>query len=93
MPRIAWLPSVILSYCWELVGINLIILVLNVLKRCAFLDGLNETFLVLIPRVENPQSVTQLRPIGLCNVACKVITKVIVNRMKPILEKLISNAL
>jgi len=34
--------------------------------------------------------VTQLRPIGLCNVAYKVTTKCLVNRLKPILGKLVS---
>ena len=33
--------------------------------------------------------VTQLRPIGLCNVAYKVITKAIMNRLKPVLDKII----
>ena len=33
---------------------------------------------------------SQLRPIGLCNVAYKAITKAIVNRLKPILAKLIA---
>jgi len=40
--------------------------------------------------VENPQIVTQLRPIGLCTVTYKEVTRVIVNRMKPILDRLIA---
>ena len=53
-------------------------------------DGLNDTFLVLFPKVENPQCVTQLRPISLCNVGYKAISKAIVNRLKPILDKLVA---
>lgn len=33
---------------------------------------------------------TQLRPISLCNVLCKICAKVIVNHLKPFLSKLIS---
>jgi len=51
---------------------------------------LNETFLALIPKVDNPQSVTQLCRTGLCNVAYNVVTKAIVDLLKPILHKLIT---
>lgn len=75
---------------WDLAGPQLSQLALNVLDGGEFPEKLNETFLVLIPKVENPQIVTQLRPIGLCNVAYKTITKMIVNRLKPILSKLVA---
>jgi len=45
---------------------------------------------VLIPKIDNPHSVTQLRPIGLCNVALKAISKTLVNRLKPVLAKLVA---
>ena len=75
---------------WDLTGNQVIQLALNILDGREFPEGLNETFLVLIPKIENAQSVTQLRPIGLCNVAYKVITKAIVHRIKPVLGKLIA---
>lgn len=39
--------------------------------------------MVLIPKVEQPSTLRDLRPITLCNVAFKVITKVLVNRLQP----------
>lgn len=54
----------------------------------AFLEGqcniedINETDIVLIPKVEKPECITQFRPIGFCNFIYKIISKVIVNRMK-----------
>lgn len=75
---------------WDTTGPNLMELVLNVLKGSNFPDGFNETFLVLIPKVPNPQSMTQLRPIGLCNVAYKTISKMIVNRLKLVMETLVA---
>lgn len=48
-------------------------------------------YIVLLPKVDNPDSPSQFRPIGLCNVIYKIITKVIINRIKPILPCLISN--
>ena len=53
-------------------------MVLNVLRGQPFLEGMNETFLTLIPKVPNIETVTQIQPIGLCNVSYKLITKCIV---------------
>ena len=75
---------------WELVGEKMIQLATNALNGGTFPEELNETFLVPIPKIENPQSVTQFCPIGLCNVACKAVSKAIVNRLKPVLSKLIA---
>ena len=78
------------QHYWNLAGNQLIILATKVLRGEELPDKLNETFLALIPKVDHPQMVTQLRPIGLCNVVYKVITKCLVNRLKTVLGKLIS---
>jgi hypothetical protein len=54
------------------------------------LPALNATFLTLIPKEERVTNPKQFRPIALCNVIYKVITKVIATRLKPILPFLIS---
>ena len=52
--------------------------------------ALNATFITLIPKSEGADSLDKFRPISLCNVIYKITTKVIVNRLKPILLGLIS---
>ncbi|KAK4386112.1 hypothetical protein Sango_2481800 [Sesamum angolense] len=42
------------------------------------------------PKVRNPQSVAEFRPISCCNVIYKVITKILVSRIREILDHLIS---
>jgi len=75
---------------WDITGGQVIHTVLNVLEGRTFPESLNDTFLVSIPKVENPQSMTQQRPIGLCNVSYKAITKSIANHLKQVLPKLIA---
>eukprot|EP00253_Pinus_taeda_P021027 PITA_21027 len=54
------------------------------------LPSLNSTFITLIPKVENSITPYKFRPIALYNVLYKVISKVIANRLKPLLPMLIS---
>jgi hypothetical protein len=51
---------------------------------------LNSTFLTLIPKENNPSSFGDYRPISLCNLCYKLISKVISNRIKPFLSSQLS---
>lgn len=53
-------------------------------------DGLNHTYVVLIPKKHMPIEITDFRAISLCNVVDKLITKVITNRLKEFLPLIIS---
>lgn len=53
------------------------------------LPSLNATFMALIPKEEQQNTLEKFRPIALCNVIYKIILKVITNRLKPLLPILI----
>jgi hypothetical protein len=53
-------------------------------------EGWSDTVIILIPKVENPEYITQYRPISLCNVLYKVISKMIAGRLKVILDEIIA---
>lgn len=46
---------------------------------------------MLIPKMKNPRHIAEYCPISLCNVTYKLVSKVLVNRMKGILNDLISH--
>ncbi|KAM1414771.1 hypothetical protein ACFX2I_006507 [Malus domestica] len=51
---------------------------------------INATLVVLIPKVPNPDTVSHFRPITLCNYSYKILSKIMANRIKPLLSDLIS---
>jgi hypothetical protein len=53
-------------------------------------SGINFTHIALIPKVSNPGSVTEFRPISLCNVIYELLSKVLANRLKIVLPVIIS---
>ncbi|KAM5551745.1 hypothetical protein ABKV19_026542, partial [Rosa sericea] len=52
--------------------------------------GLNHTLIALVPKVSSPQDMALFRPISLCKTLYKVISKVLVARIRPYLRNLIS---
>jgi hypothetical protein len=53
-------------------------------------DGVNNTTIVLIPKGNNPGELKEFRPISLCNVIYKLISKCIVNRLRVMLDDVVS---
>ncbi|XP_030497624.2 uncharacterized protein LOC115713283 [Cannabis sativa] len=75
---------------WHIVGSDVISLVRDFFETSSFPESLNDTSLVLIPKRKTPVTMGDLRPIALCNVAYKITAKVLANRMKPLLDQVIS---
>ncbi|GKU98551.1 hypothetical protein SLEP1_g11543 [Rubroshorea leprosula] len=51
--------------------------------------GANASFIVLIPKVENPQRIEDYRPISLIGVRYKILAKLLVNRLRKVLDTII----
>lgn len=66
--------------------------VLDFLNGGSLPAGWNNTNITLIPKVKKPVQVKDLRPISLCNVLYKIVSKVLANRLKVILLEITSPA-
>ena len=75
---------------WETIKGDVIKVVQYYFRNRRLLREINMTYIILIPKIKAPKGVAQFRPISLCNFAYKAISKVIVNRLKPLLGELIT---
>ncbi|KAM6553480.1 hypothetical protein CsatB_014242 [Cannabis sativa] len=75
---------------WDIVGADLVKLVIEFFNNECMPPGLNDTHLVLIPKKKNFSSMGDLRPIALCNVSYKILSKVLANRMRVVIDHIIS---
>ena len=83
-------PAIFYKRFWYLIGDRVKEEVLAVLNGGDMPRGWNDTIIVLIPKVGSPVKLKDLRPISLCNVLYKLISKVLANRLKCILPDIIS---
>lgn len=64
---------------WSIVGTDITSMVLNVLNHNLPMVAINKTNIALIPKTTHPTKMTEFRPINLCNVAYKLISKTLAN--------------
>ena len=86
------MPPIFYQHFWPDIGMEFSDAVLSCLNSGTFLRSIYHTFITLIPKVDNPETIAQSRPIRICNVIYKILSKVLVNRLKPILNSIISEA-
>jgi len=75
---------------WHLCGVEIFHAAMNWLNNGEFPSQMMNTNIALIPKKDNPETMRDLRPISLCNVIYKIISKVLANRLKPLLQNCIS---
>lgn len=74
---------------WNVLGKDVISAVKEFFSSGKLLKEVNASIISLIPKVQNPQSVGEFRPIALCNVLYKCISKILANRIKGCLEDVV----
>lgn len=70
---------------WNVVGEDVFLACTKWLRDCQFPPGLNDILVTLILKCERPNYMKELRPIVLCNVIYKILSKFLYNRVKSVL--------
>ena len=74
---------------WSTVGMSLCSFIKNIFNSNHIPAEINRTLLVLIYKVDHPTILKIFRPISLCTVSYKTVTKIIANRLQAFLPDLI----
>jgi len=75
---------------YNCIGVNVCQSIKDFWHSLAQIASFNQIDICLIPKVDKPKFVTQFRTISLCNVNYKILTKAIINRLKPLMPQIIS---
>ena len=75
---------------WHVVGKEVVAAIKGIFIFGLLLKDVNATILTLMPKKINPSAMGDFRPIACCNVIYKCITKIISNRMLPLIGDLVS---
>ena len=84
------MTTLFFQHSWHIIKKDLVDMVNNFLVTGILDPRLYITNICMIPKTEKPTRMTELRPISLCNVGYKIITKVLCQRLKICLPSLIS---
>ena len=76
--------------CWEFVKENILEMFKEFYEQNVFLKSLNNTFFVLLPKKGETEDLGDFRPISLLRGLYKLLAKVMANRLKKVIGKVVS---
>ena len=79
------MPLLFYQTFWNTVNDDVCSAVLDCLNNCRIPKEINLTHIALIPKVKSPKRISEFRPISLCSVIYKLVSKVLANRLKCIM--------
>ncbi|KAL5576089.1 hypothetical protein UlMin_017788 [Ulmus minor] len=75
---------------WPIIGEEITAACLGFTNGGHPLGSINETIITLLPKIKNPTCISKFRPISLCNVLYKIISKMLANRLRKVMDSVIS---
>jgi hypothetical protein len=90
VPRPDGFPTRFYQRHWDIVKNDVVKAVQKFFLDGCLPDGINDTAIVLIPKGNDPEELKDFRPISLCNVIYKLISKCMVIRLRSMPDEIIS---
>jgi hypothetical protein len=77
--------------CWQTIQHDIIAAINSIYYlRCHDLNLINKANIILLPKKEGAEAITDYRPISLIHAVTKIVTKVLALRLQPFMHRLIS---
>ena len=74
-----------LKKCWPIIKESFYTLCDDFFVGNLDLESINNSFITLVPKVNNPETVNDFRPISLLNTSIKLLTKILAERLQAII--------
>ncbi|XP_028090713.1 uncharacterized protein LOC114290913 [Camellia sinensis] len=78
--------------CWKVIKVDVLQFMQEFHQNAKLVKGINSSFVALIAKNENPSGLNDYRPISLIGSLYKILAKVLANRIKTVLPRIISVA-
>ncbi|XP_059663437.1 uncharacterized protein LOC132309102 [Cornus florida] len=88
-PDLDGFPARFYQHFWRVIGQDVINAVSHFVTKSTLPQGINSTFLTLIPKANHGDNIANYRPIALCNLVYKIISKILANRLSSVLPNII----
>lgn len=75
---------------WDIVGQAVVRFISNAFHERRFPSQMNHSYITLVLKVDTPEKVSQFQPISLSNVVVRIISYIIANRLRLVIDKLVS---
>lgn len=75
--------------CWPLIKDDFYKLCQDFFEGIVDIEPINNSFIILVPKYNNPEGINDYRPISLLNCSIKLITKILADRLQLVILKLL----
>lgn len=91
-PELDEFTLVCFQKCWKVLKADILQFFNEFHENGKLVRGINSSFITLIPKVDRPARISNYRPISLIGSLYKILAKVLTNRLKQVVHRLIGEA-